>query len=228
MTRKEFKEAVAAGKPVILPIGATEAHGDHLPLSTDSLQPEYIAERLAEKCDAIIAPPIRYGVCNALRCFPGTISLSFDTMRALILDVLSELVRNGFGKIVVLSGHAGRDHMVALRLAARTIVKEKDVKIMVLSDYNIIYDKKIEEIDWEDGHGGTMETSRVMAIRPELVHKERAKPSFPKYPKYMEIKDFRKYIPEGYRGDPTKATKEFGDKLNDIIIEEMVKLIGAM
>lgn len=70
----EAQKAATAGTVIILPIGSVEEHGDHLPLGTDSIQPEYIATEVAKKTGALIAPPIRYGICNAARNFPGTIS----------------------------------------------------------------------------------------------------------------------------------------------------------
>ena len=159
---------------VILPIGAVEEHGKHLPLSTDSIQPEFIAEKMAAEpeLDILIAPPIRYGICNTTRNFSGTISLSFDTFRALIQEILEELCRHGAKNIVVLSGHAGRIHMAALRVAGEAVVQKCDVKLMILSDYDIIYKFAGSEFpDW-DGHAGSVETSRVMAISPELVKGE--------------------------------------------------------
>lgn len=222
----EFKEKVNEDTVVVLPIGAIEEHGDHLPLCTDSIQPEYIAEKVAEQIGAFIAPPIRYGLCSSTKNFPGTITISFDTLRALIYDILSDLWRNGVKNIVVLSGHAGRVHMAALKLAAERVVNEHDVNIMVLSDYDIAYDliEKDETIPKDDGHSGLIETSRVMAIRGDLV-KSRGKPGLGRPPKFMVLRNPEKHIPSGVMGDPTNASKEKGEEINDYIIKELINLI---
>ena len=125
MTSVEFRKRVGPKSVVIWPIGAVEEHGPHLPLCTDSVQPEKVAEDVAKATGALIAPSLRFGNCGATSKFPGTLSLSFDSLRAIAYDVISELARNGFKKIVVLSGHAGRLHMAALRAAGEKVVGEK-------------------------------------------------------------------------------------------------------
>ena len=229
LTMKEFSEKVDENTVVILPIGATEEHGAHLPLNTDSLQPEFVAEKVATATEALIAPPIRYGLCSSTRNFPGTITISFDTLRSLVYDILSELHRNGIKNIVVLSGHAGRVHMAALRQAAETVVREHDVKIMVLSDYDIAYD--LIDVDMsipkDDGHSGLIETSRILDIREDLVKGE-GEVGSTRPPKFMVLPDPEKYFPTGVMGDPKGASKPKGDQINDYIIKELVKLIKDM
>ncbi|MFQ5884149.1 MAG: creatininase family protein, partial [Thermoplasmata archaeon] len=122
LSSKEFEREIDDKTVVILPLGVIEEHGSHLPLSTDSLQGEYVAEEVARRTDSLIAPPIRYGVCNTTQNFPGTVSIRFETLRSLVRDVLSEFGRNGIKNVVVLSGHAGSTHMAALRLAAKDVV----------------------------------------------------------------------------------------------------------
>jgi creatinine amidohydrolase len=229
LTMKEFSEKVNEDTVVILPIGATEEHGDHLPLSTDSLQPEFIAEKVARATGALIAPPIRYGLCASTRNFPGTITITFDTLRALVYDILSELYRNGFRNIVVLSGHAGRVHMAALRQAAEKVVRENEVNVMVLSDYDIAYE--LIQIDMsipdDDGHAGLIETSRVLDIKEDLV-KGKGVAGTSRPPKYMVLPDPEKHFPTGVMGYPEEASKVKGDQINDYIIKELVKLIKDM
>ncbi len=224
LSTKEFEKQVDDDTVVILPLGVIEEHGDHLPLSTDSLQSEHIAEEVAKRTGALVAPPIRYGVCNTTKNFPGTISIEFDTLRCLVQDVLFELARNGIKNIVVVSGHAGSSHMAALRLAAKEVVDEVDVKILVLSDYEIIYEAGLAEKG--EGHSGWIETSRVMAIRPDLI-RGKGKKGVNKIPKYMVLRHPEKHW-KGVSGDPAKATKEKGRKLNELVIEEMVKMINKM
>jgi len=209
---------------IILPIGAVEEHGSHLPLSTDSIQPLYVAERAAKITGALIAPLIPYGICNTTKDYPGTLSLTFEAMRLTVRDILTELVRNGFRKIIVLSGHAGKDHMSALRIASRDVVEKEDVLIAVLSDYDIIYEKNL--LPEDDGHAGMGETSRVMAERPDLV-KDRPKRGKGTWPKYLIIPNSKQYW-SGYVGDPSKASANFGNKLDKYIVTELVKIIQDM
>jgi len=229
----EAAQAAKDGAIVIFPVGSVEEHGDHLPLCTDSIQPEYIALEVAKKTGCLVAPPFRYGVCNATRNFAGTLTIEFDTLYKVARDILSELVRNGFCRIIVLSGHAGNSHMVALRLAAQDIVVKNDtknegkVRIMVLSDFDFAEELTPKYADVNDGHAGTLETSRVMAIKPELI-KTKGKASTWQMPRFEVVVHPEQYFPTGVNGDPTTATTEKGEKINQYIIEEIIKLVREL
>ena len=235
MTSKEVGEKINSQSVAIFPIGAVEEHGPHLPLSTDCLQPEYVANEIAKKLDNIyILPILKYGQCSSTRNFPGTITLRFETLEMILHDVLREFHRTRFQNMVVLSGHAGGLHMSAIKLAASKVVKELDdlsgsdkLKLMVLSDYDIAYAMEEIEIPPKDGHAGMIETSRVMAIRPDLV-RGTAEPCHPEFPPYRVEKDSEKYFPDGVMGDPQLASKEFGVKANKIIVDELAGLIEKM
>jgi creatinine amidohydrolase len=229
----EASQAAKDGAVVIFPVGSVEEHGDHLPLCTDSIQPEYISLEVAKKTGCLVAPPFRYGVCNATRNFAGTLTINFETLYKVAHDILSELVRNGFYRIIILSGHAGNSHMVALRLAAQDIVvkngakNESKVRIMVLSDFDFAEELTSKYADVKDGHAGTLETSRVMAIKPELI-KAKGKPSTWQMPRFEVVAHPELYFPTGVNGDPTTASKEKGEKINQYIIEEIIKLVKEL
>lgn len=232
LTMAEIESKVNKESIIILPVGIIEEHGKHLPIATDSLQIEYTAESVAEKVKnkkVFVAPSIRYGVCVSTDKFPGSISLSFDTMRALIYDILAGFVKNGFRKIILLSGHGGRAHLQALRLAAEKIVEEKDVRILVFCDYELLCEPKGQEFlkslgipDW-DAHAGAIETSRILAIRKELVKCKGIKFK-PQLPKYLITKGIEKTFPSGVIGDATTASEDKGRKINDWVVKEIIKL----
>jgi creatinine amidohydrolase len=211
---------------VIVPFGSVEEHGSHLPLCTDSFQSEEVARRVAVEFGAIVAPAIRYGECRTTRNFPGTISLSFETVEALAHDIVSELGRNGIDKVMVLTGHAGSGHMGALRLGAlRAVEKYPKLKVMVLSDYDLAYELLGKAFPEDDGHGGEIETSRVLRLRPELVGKSRPKGEY-RPPEYMIVVDPERYFPVGIRGDTTKATAAKGKMVDDYIFKKLCGLVS--
>jgi len=212
-------------KPVIiLPVGATEAHGPHLPLDTDSLQPESIADALAERIKGLVAPPIRYGQHSSTRNMPGTLSIRFETLRDLIYDVLSSLVRNGADKIIVLSGHAGSVHMAALKLACERVVKESDVSLMLLADYDLAKESVAGESG--DGHGGLVETSRVLAVDEKSVKRVRKKGRFIDK-RYMVVRDPETCYPDGFVGNAPGATAGLGRRINDHVVDRLVDLVRS-
>jgi creatinine amidohydrolase len=234
LSMKEAEYRAKSRSVVIVPVGSVEEHGEHLPLCTDSLQPEYVAMEVAKKTGCLVAPPLRYGVCNSTRGFPGTISITFDALYRMMRDILEEFVRNRFTRILVLSGHAGQAHMAALRLAAQEVVwnhqtdspKERP-RIMVCSDYDFAYELKGKYFSPEDGHAGTIETSRVMNIRPGLI-KTKGLKSSPKLPRFEVVADSERYFPSGVIGDPTAASAEKGRMINRYVVKETAKLVEEL
>lgn len=226
LTSDEFARLVKRRPLVIVPIGSVEEHGSHLPLCTDSFQAEEICRRIALQFNAILCPPIRYGECRSTRNFPGTLSLSSETVQGLAHDIVSELGRNGIDKILVLTGHAGSGHMAAIRLGAqRAVERNPRLKVMVLSDYDIAYELLGKEFPEKDGHGGELETSRVLGIRPELVGKSRPKGKT-RPPEFMVLPDPEKYFPEGIYGDTSAASAKKGKTVDDYIVGRLCEIIS--
>jgi creatinine amidohydrolase len=234
LSMKEAEKAAKKGKTIIFPVGSVEEHGEHLPLSTDSIQPEFVALEVAKRTKSLVAPTLRYSVCHSTRGFPGTISITFEALHKMVKDILEEFIRNGFRRILVLSGHAGQSHMAALRLAAQEVIwenendsSERKVRIMVCSDYDFAYELKGKHFSQKDGHAGTIETSRIMAIRPNLVKGE-GKTSYPAMPRFEIVAHPEKHFPSGVIGDPTAASRRKGRLINDYVIENTVKLVKEL
>lgn len=234
LTMLEAEEAAKRGAAVILPVGTVEEHGKHLPLSADSLQPEYIAVEVAKKTGCLVAPTIRYGICPETQNFPGTISVGFDSLHAMARDVLNEMVRQGFRRLIILSGHAGSLHMAALKLAARDVLakyeeqtEQRALRIVVLCDYDFAYELRGKQFDKRDGHGGEIETSRILAIRPDLV-KGRTEKNFSEMPRFEIVTNPRDYWPNGIRGDPSKANAEKGKIINEHIMSKMLEIVSGL
>ncbi|MCX8173011.1 MAG: creatininase family protein [Thermoplasmata archaeon] len=211
---------------VFLPVGAVEAHGPHLPLLTDFYQAEKVCIELAKRYNGLLAPPVYYGNCSSTRNFSGTISISTDTLQSLIYDILYEFVGNGFRNFVVITGHAGSGHMQAIGEACKRIVslEGEDVRIMMLSDYDIAYELRGTKFPQDDGHGGLIETARMLSTRPELVKMEKAVTGYNRIPKFMVLRNPEDYW-DGFTGEPQKATPELGREIDGYIIEKLSELI---
>jgi creatinine amidohydrolase len=222
LSSTEFAERMRKRPVIFLPIGATEAHSSHLPLSTDSLQPEHIADAVAQRVNGLVAPPLRYAFHSSTKNMPGTIGLGFDTTIHVVRDILDSLIANGADKLVVISGHAGSSHMNALRQACAEIVQEHRVKLMLLTDYDIA--KRFPEDQRGDGHGGKVETSRIMAIAPELV-KPQTKVGRYVSQGFMIVADPERSMPDGFVGDAPSASAELGARVNSFIIDELTQEI---
>jgi creatinine amidohydrolase len=225
MTRDEFVAAVAKRPVVIVPFGACEAHGPHLPLGTDSYHPEALADEVARRLGGLVAPMVRYGQHSSTKKMPGTLSVRMETLKALAIDIMESLIANQLDKIVLVSGHAGTIHLAALKSACEEIVERHEVSLMMLTDYDIAFQLIPEYCGEEpDGHGGTIETARVMAIRPDLVKRKRGK-GVCTSSNYMVVCHPEDHYPDGFVGDAKKATKEAGERMNQHIADELTKLI---
>ena len=225
MTTDDFKKAVKKDPIVMIPLGATEAHGSHLPLSADTIQPEFIAYAVDSLLDNIlVAPPLNYALHSTTKNLPGTINLTFDTVRAVIYDMLTSLYEQGIRKIVVITGHAGSGHMTAVSEACKKVVKETNAQIIFFADCDIGEEcSELTDVK-NDGHGGLAESSRVLAIRPDLVRCSRPIGEYAGK-KYVVHKNASVCFPVGIVGDTTKASAELGTAINDYIIERIIGII---
>jgi creatinine amidohydrolase len=225
---RSFERRLAAGALLILPVGALEAHGPHLPLGADEIQAMRTAEALAEELGALIAPSIPYGACLASRPFPGTASVSLGTLTVLVRELLGEFVRMGARRILVLSGHAERGHMAALRDAATTaMAAHPSARIVVLSDYEFVYELKGELAPPTDGHGGLLETSRLLALAPETVGPERPNVT-PGYSPFLPAPPTASEWPESVQGDTRLASAEIGGKVQAHVLRRMRDVVHEL
>ncbi len=199
----ELKET----QTVILPVGATEEHGPHLPTMTDTIQAMEVARAVAKEREVFLAPFLPYGVCRSTRGFPGTITVGHDALRAFARDLLLSFCDSGFTRVMILTGHAGGQHMAALEEACQMAVEERDFRVSLVSLFDLIDARAVETP--HDGHAGEMETSLMMVIRPDLV-KGKPEKHFPKRPQFLIMKRVRHLMGNGIMGNPEPATPEKG------------------
>ena len=139
LTMPEFETAREPSRTVILPVGSIEEHGPHLPLGTDAFHALELAHRAAALRPILVAPPVFYGVCRSTREHPGTVSLSGDTLRALVRDLGREFYRQGLRRLIFLSGHAGGTHMCALVEAGEALLTEfADLRVAVVNILDLL------------------------------------------------------------------------------------------
>jgi creatinine amidohydrolase len=124
--------------------------------------------------------------------------------------------------------------MVALKLAAQEVIRQNGeengkqrTRIMVLTDYDLAWELNKELANPTDGHAGTIETARIMDIRPDLI-KSKGTPSQYTLPRFEIVLHPEQYFPTGVLGDPTTATTEKGQKINTHIIKQVIKLVHEL
>lgn len=224
-TMAEFKKALKKTRTLIIPFGTVEAHGDHLPLNTDTLIIREVVKKTAEKINVFMAPPIQYGVCTSTSQHPGTIGITPETLRRIAFDIVRDAYKKGLRNFVLVSGHGGSIHVSALKEAGEVLKEElPDIKIAAFVIYEAV-GKKADEIAETkgDSHAGELETSLVLHLAPRLV-KGRSKEEYPKIPKPFIVKNKVKYWPGAVWGNPEKATAEKGERLFNLMVDRLAEL----
>jgi creatinine amidohydrolase len=226
MTTVEFKRGLKKTQTIIIPYGAVEEHGRHLPISTDTMVVEGVVRKVAEKVTVFVAPPLHYGVCTSTSQHPGTISISSETLRRMTIDIVRDSYKKGLRRFILISGHAGGLHISAIREAGEILIAElSDSQIAVLSIYDLVREEVADITETaNDSHAGEMESSLVLYLAERLV-KGRSKEEYPKLPSPFLVKDKLTYWPGGVWGDPEAASLEKGKLLFEIMVTKVLKLV---
>ena len=239
MTQMEIADAIAAKRPVILPTGATEAHGPHMPTDTDTHQAEHMAVLLAERIGALVAPPVAYGISKTFEYFPGTISLSIPTYQTMLFEIGAALIRQGFDHLIILNGNRpnGTANDAVARLLVDELDADNDFKVSAVSYWEpgaAKINALRKSVVGGMGHGCEYETAFQLATRPELVKMDRLEGAHygpvgwdlvappPPTRTYM-----RRPRPQAGHaaifGDPTKASAEAGKAFIEVTVDALVE-----
>jgi creatinine amidohydrolase len=228
LTKDEFAAAMREGRWILLPFGTLEAHGPHLPISTDLLQAEHICVAVATRVHGLLAPPLPYGVCRTFRNFPGTISLTPTTLQAVVRDVITEYVRHGARKLALITGHAESAQMEAMREAVLPLVNADPALIVVtIGPYDFLDPVRREAgLVGADGHAGSIETSGMLVVAEGLVRMDRIpKVTRPRLSKFRVLANPEREFPTGVRGDTSKVSRDLGERVMQHVVNETVNLL---
>ena len=154
---------------VLLPVGTLEPHGV-VNNGADNTVPESLAVYVAPRVEALIAPTIKYGVTTTLGEYPGTFGIAPETFETYVHEVMKGLADAGFTNIVVINGHGPNGP--PLREAANRVWQETDSRVLVTEWWTMTADLVTEIYGSTGGHAGNNETGAVLAVRPDLVHRE--------------------------------------------------------
>ena len=175
---RESLSRYAAEALLVVPTGATEQHGPHLPVGTDEIIAEYLAvesaTRVFEQGEiCLVAPPLWYGSSHHHLPYPGTLSFSSNTFLQAVEDLASTASMWGIKRLFLLNGHGGNASL--LQQATRNLVLNTDLDVGAVSYWDLVRDRLLEDpmvadvVKYMPGHAGYFETSVMLALRPELV-----------------------------------------------------------
>ncbi|GBD08440.1 Putative mycofactocin system creatinine amidohydrolase family protein MftE [Candidatus Thermoflexus japonica] len=229
MSGEEARRQLGERRLAILPIGAIEAHGPHLPTGTDNLLALAIAERVAEEMEGVLLPLLPYGQVWSLQDFPGSLSISTETLASLLVELGLSLQRQGAAFLAIINGHVGNGP--ALQMAARRLYQAKGPLTYVFT-YPGLSEIAIQVCSSRPLPGGyfhadEIETSMVLYVAPEAVRMDRAVREDPRLPPdflYRPV-PWSEITRTGVLGDPTLATPEKGSALIAGIVERIVAVL---
>jgi creatinine amidohydrolase len=241
LTSAEIAAAIAAGaRTAILPLGAIEQHGPHLPLSVDSDHADALALRIADKLGgALVLPTVKVGYSPHHLGFPGTLSVRPSTLEAICLDYCSSLAAHGFNRVVLFSGHIG-NYPIMRDFEPRLVAAlAPALRVIVYGDSAAILDawrKSAQSVadlgSHVGGHADVAETSVMLVLHPETVRADRAAAGYlgtvdEAFLRRAFIEGIDAVAPNGVLGDPAGSSKAIGHAALDAVTELVVAYAAA-
>ena len=222
MTWEEARDAAGPGSVAILPVGAIEAHGPHLPLETDVIIAQAMARTGAARLAArglrvLVLPPLTYTSAGFARGFAGTLSLRPETVVATVVDIADSLRQHGYTVLAIANAHLDPDHLASIEAAVSQIRRGLRLRVafpnLVIKPWAL---RLSDEFKSGACHAGQFETSIVLAERPDLV-REATMAALPPNPASLSraIREGKMEFeeaggPRAYFGYPAQATAEEG------------------
>lgn len=244
MTWEEVRDSNPGETVAVLPLGAIEAHGPHLPIGTDTVIARGMVERAAELLPRIgwrvlVLPPLAFTPAGFAAGFPGTLGVRPETLEALLVDVADALTRQGFRALAIANAHLDPAHLGAVH-AARNAARERELLPVVFPDLTQKpWAVRLgEEFRTGACHAGRFEGSLIMALDPGLVRDE-IRRELPANPASLSdairagVTTFEEAGgPRAYFGWPAQATKDEGERmlgiLGEILTEAVRDAIGVL
>lgn len=226
---EQAKEWVKGNKAAILPFGAVEDHGPHLPVGTDNFICEKICGLLAEETGDFVLPTIKYSYVWSLGDRVGSVSLSFDTLRKVIFEIACELYRQGIRTLICIDAHLGNAPVI--KTAVRDIIEiHPDMKCMYFTYLDSVSDLDIFESPRASGkyiHACEIETSAMLYAKPEFVDMDKAVRNYPDFTPRSSYLNMRwsEFTKVAVLGDPTCATEEKGKILLEFAVKKIADFI---
>jgi len=225
---------------IVLPVGAIEQHGPHLPCAVDSLISAGVLGRALAKLPAEVSAyglaPITYGKSDEHLHFPGTMTLTGPTLLAVVTEIGESVYRAGFRKLLLANGHGGQPQV--LEMAARELRLRHGDFVVVPFHVSRLPNASGRFISEQEKklamHAGHSETALILALAPDTVHMDRAVANFPPpFPSKLLSPDgrppcgwtARDFGPSGVIGDPLGATPEQGAEILETLSDSWVQAI---
>ncbi|MBX9454080.1 MAG: creatininase family protein [Mesorhizobium sp.] len=228
LSRDAFAARIAQCPAVILPLGATEQHGYHLPLGVDTILAEALAVRVAEATGATVMPAMPYGYSWVWRDAPGSVTVESRTLEDVIVQIAESLARHGVRHVFLINGHEANG--ATMKYASRRLWDHAGVKVWRLfyPDLGSVMAEHCESPTWHGiVHACEFETSLMLAVAPHLVDMNKAVREYPDRDRgyFQGGRPMGELSESGVFGDATLATAEKGEAMLSIFVDSMARAV---
>lgn len=227
MTGKQYLARVKEVPTVIIPTGACEIYGQHLPLGSDILVAKKVVEMLAGQTGALIAPVIECGESASLKAFPCTFPMPGEVLTGYVKFLIEKFIADGVKNFIFLTGHAG--NVPIIDYAIKTHVRE-DLKFCQFDWWRMTNALSGDIFDFPGGHAAECGTSIMMYLYPELVDMDSYEGSAPHrnpYPEFTDYAPFTEKTSNGCIGFADHAVPEKGKEIIDACVGKMMEYLKA-
>lgn len=226
----EIKEKIKKSPVAILPIGAVEAHGPHLPLGTDNILAEKLAKQLAKRVDGFVLPTLPYGQVWSLKDFPGSLTISNTTLTQFVTEIGESLFSQGFQIFAIINGHYGNHTAIkeATRILYEQHPEQKAYHLFYPGTKQVIKEtRESPAVHDHYFHACELETSYMLYLAEEQVQMDKAICDIPKIPLEADATPtpWSQFSQTAVLGDATVASKEKGEKIIRVALDVMTEMI---
>ena len=229
MSWVDFEEIAAETDLALVPVGAVEVYGPHMPQGTDGIVAHALSVAVAERAGGVVAPLVPVGFSRSLTSFRGTLSVAPDAVREYCRGIAESLLDSGLRRVLFVNGHLGNVPAIdelCLELAADGC---RLAQVDVWRFIQPFTTEWLSSTEWKFGHAGEAMTAVILYLRPDLVRMDRAVKGAPERPTaalgLSRPYSYRELSPQGLLGDSTLGTPELGRRIFEATVDRLIEYV---
>jgi creatinine amidohydrolase len=227
----DFEEAAGTTNIGLIPVGAVEVYGPHLPQGSDGIVADAICRAIADELGCLVAPLVPVGWSQPVASFPGTLNVTPEAIKSYCRGIAESLLEWNLTRLVFINGHVG--NVPAIDQLCFELRERADVQLAQIDVWRFMqpFTTDLLDSEWKYAHAGEATTAVMLHLRPDGVKLDRAAQVEP--PRQVDSlglsrpHHYRDIAPSGYVGDASVATPEKGRQLFDLTVSKLIEFIRS-